>query len=184
MCVGTGGGGDIEYHLMAVNEAEKLRQIDRSEVVDDIYYFRSGKLVLEKEHYDMRGFPPGELDNIIERQKILIYDGGTLMGAFHGGELVAAASLENKFRGKQKKCMKMDILFVSRPYRGRGIARRLVGMIGDLARERGADALYISATPSKHTVEFYMGCGAKLVEELDAELYGMEPEDIHLELVL
>jgi GNAT superfamily N-acetyltransferase len=80
--------------------------------------------------------------------------------------------------------MKMDILFVSRPHRGRGIARRLVKIVGGLARERGADALYISATPSRHTVESYMGCGAKLVEELDPELFELEPEDIHLELAL
>lgn len=175
---------NVRYVSLAISEVEKLRHIDRSEIVDDVYHFRSGNLVLEKEHYDMKGFPPGELDKIIERQKILISEGGALIGAFDGPTLAGAASLENKFRGEEKRYMKMDILHVSRPYRGKGIARTLVGMVSDMARERGAGALYISATPSKHTVEFYMSCGAKLVEELDAELFEMEPEDVHLELPL
>jgi len=35
-------------------------EIDRSEVIDGIYYLRDGKLVLEAEHYDLAGWPPGE----------------------------------------------------------------------------------------------------------------------------
>ncbi len=175
---------DIEYRNLAIAELEKLRHIDRSEVIGGVYHFRSGNLVLEKEHYDMKGFPPGELEKIIERQKILISEGGTLIGAFDGPTLVGVTSMENKFRGHKKKYVKMDILFVSREYRGEGIARSLVKSIAGLAKQRGADALYISATPSKHTVGFYMSCGAKLAEELDAELYEMEPEDVHLELPL
>ena len=174
----------VEYRHLAPFELEKLWDIDRSEVIDEVYHFRAGKLVLEREHYDMKGFPPGELDKIIERQRILLENGGTVIGAVDRQTLVGVASLESEFRGEKKKYMKMDILHVSKNYRGKGIARRLLGMVSSLARERGADALYISATPSKHTVDFYRGCGAKLVEELDPELFDMEPEDIHLEIDL
>jgi GNAT superfamily N-acetyltransferase len=97
---------------------------------------------------------------------------------------VGAAPLENRLRGKKQRPMKMDVLFVSRQYRGKCIARALVEMVSDLARERGAGALYISATPSHHTVEFYKSCGAMLAEELDTELFEMEPEDIHPEILL
>jgi hypothetical protein len=41
--------------------------------------------------------------------------------------------------------------------------------------------MYISATPSEHTVDFYMRLGCRLAAEPDPELYAFEPEDIHLE---
>ena len=34
--------------------------IDRSEVIENIYYLRDGDLVLENERYDMRDWAPGE----------------------------------------------------------------------------------------------------------------------------
>lgn len=173
---------NIEYRMLEQSEIKNLRDIDRSEVIDEVYHFRNSQLVLEKEHYDMKGFKPGDLENIIEHQNTIIGNGGIVIGAFDGDVLVGVTSLEKRFRGKMKKYMKMDILFVSKNYRGKGIARTLVQMIGEQARAMGADALYISATPSKHTVEFYMSCGAKLVDELDPELFKMEPKDIHLEL--
>lgn len=174
----------IEYRALLSSEVEKLKEIDRSEVIDEVYHFRNGRLVLGKEHYDMKGSKPGNLEKIIEHQKIIIESGGKALGAFDGDALVGVISLEKGFQGKMKKYLKMDILFVSKNYRGQGIARALVRRIGEIARAMGADALYISATPSKHTVEFYMGCGARLVDEVDPELFKMEPEDIHLELSL
>jgi hypothetical protein len=41
--------------------------------------------------------------------------------------------------------------------------------------------MYISATPSENTVNFYQYLGCVLTEEVDAELFELEPEDIHLE---
>jgi GNAT superfamily N-acetyltransferase len=174
----------IEYRMLELSEIEKFRDIDRSEVIDEIYYHRNGALVLEKEHYDMKGFPPGKQDKLMERQREILRAGGVVLGAFDGPLLVGIASLENYFRGSKKKYLKVDILFVSKNYRGRGIARALVRRIGEQAKAIGADALYISATPSRRTVEFYMSCGARLIDELDPELFKMEPEDIHLEIPL
>jgi hypothetical protein len=44
--------------------------------------------------------------------------------------------------------------------------------------------MYISATPSEHTVNFYLALGCQLAAEPDSELLELEPEDIHLELLL
>ena len=52
------------------------------------------------------------------------------------------------------------------------------------ARNMGAKKLYISATPSKHTVDFYIGLGCKIASEINPELFKLEPEDIHLELLM
>ena len=39
----------IEFRNMESPEIDKLRDIDRSEVIDEVYHFKSGKLALEKE---------------------------------------------------------------------------------------------------------------------------------------
>jgi len=49
------------------------------------------------------------------------------------------------------------------------------------ARERGARRLYISASPSENTVNFYLRLGCEVAAAPDPELFELEPEDIHLE---
>jgi hypothetical protein len=49
------------------------------------------------------------------------------------------------------------------------------------AKQRGAKRMYISATPSEHTINFYLRLGCKVAPEPDPELFELEPEDIHLE---
>jgi hypothetical protein len=39
--------------------------------------------------------------------------------------------------------------------------------------------MYISATPSENTVNFYLRRGAVVTSEPDPELFEFEPEDIH-----
>ena len=52
------------------------------------------------------------------------------------------------------------------------------------AKELGAKKLYISATPSENTVNYYSRLGCALATEIDSELFALEPEDIHLEYVI
>ena len=52
------------------------------------------------------------------------------------------------------------------------------------ARELGARRLYISSTPSENTVRFYLRRGARVTNEVDAALFALEPEDIHLEFAI
>jgi len=54
----------------------------------------------------------------------------------------------------------------------------------EIAREAGSRRMYVSSTPSSSAVGFYIAQGFKLAEEVDAELYALEPEDIHLILEL
>lgn len=72
-------------------------------------------------------------------------------------------------------------LHVSQAYRGQGLGKRLFELSKEEARQRGAKRLYISATPSEHTIDFYLRLGCTVTQELDAELFALEPEDIHLE---
>jgi len=80
--------------------------------------------------------------------------------------------------------LQMIFLHVSQNNRRKGTARKLVEEIVKVAKERGAERLYISATPSDLAIGFYIGLGCKLAPKVDKELYAKEPEDIHLVLDL
>ena len=175
----------ITYRELGREEIVLLKEIDRSEVIDAIYYYREGKLELENEYYDMKGFPPGELDKIIDRLAVLLDEGGSIIGAFDGdGKIVRMTAVEKRLRGRRRNRVKMDILFVSSGYRMLGIGKALVGLAAAKAREIGAEQLYISAVPSRNAVNFYLNLGCRPAAEVDPELLAMEPEDIHLELNL
>jgi predicted N-acetyltransferase YhbS len=156
-------------------------QIDRREVIENIYYLRDGKLVLEPEHYDMQGWPPGEAEHYTP---ILLdcYDhGGFFWGAFENDKLIGVSVLESKFIGSKYDTLQLKFLHVSRDCRGQGLGTKLFDMAVQKAKELGAKKLYISATPSENTVNYYLRLGCVLTAELDPELFALEPEDIHLE---
>jgi len=175
---------DIVIRKLEKDEIEKIRDIDRSELINSIYVFDGIKLVEKTVHYDMKGFPVSALNNILNDQKDLLSNNGVVFGAFDGELLVGVASVENRIRGRINNYCKMDILHVSKEYRKHGIATRLIEECKSVARKFGANRLYISATESKNTVEFYQKRGARLIEEIDEELFKLEPEDIHLEIEL
>ena len=172
---------------MKLRELERLEisdvwSIDRAEVVDRVYYHERGELVLKPEHHDTRGWPPGER----ERYGPILLDcfdrGGSCYGAFRGETLVGAMVLESHFIGQAEDQLQLKFLHVSRRHRQAGVGCLLFEKAVATARERGARRLYISSTPSENTVRFYLRRGCRVTEDLDAALFELEPEDIHLEL--
>ena len=171
----------ISSRKLLREEIEQVWNIDRSEVVDNIYRFENGTLVLRPHHIDVPGWPPGH----VEKSTPILFDcfdrGGWFHGAFEGTKLVGVVVLENKPIGKQKDELQLKFLYVSRSYRNRGVGTQLFEGAKAAARERGARRLYISATPSENTVNFYLRLGCAVAAEPDPELFELEPEDIHLE---
>lgn len=178
----------MEYRVLKREEIEFMRDIDRSETITDIYYFDNGELKPKQVFFDMKGFPPGKLDQIVESLYDLYDNGGVLFGAFDSetGVIAGITAMENKFRGVKKDTMKMDILFVSKSYRRKGTAKKLVDLIKKEVRARGGAKVYVSATESVNTVESYfsLGCRIATKSEIDPELFEMEPKDIHMILDL
>ncbi len=172
------------YRNLEKEELVRLQEIDRSEVIEHIYYFRKGKLELETEHWEVKGWAPGQYENYLKALQHTYDGGGIVFGAFQEEKLVGVASLDKDFIGKEKNYLKLDKLYVSSTCRKLGVGKRLMEMAAEKARELGAKKLYVSATPSENTVHFYMGIGCRLTEELIPELFELEPEDIHMELVL
>lgn len=162
-------------------EIVRVWNIDRSEVVDNIYLVEGGTLVLRPQHFDVLGWPPGEA----EKYTPLLLDsfdrGGWFHGLFDRAELVGVVVLDSKRIGKHGDQLQLKFLHVSRSYRNRGLGKQLFELARAAARERGAKRLYISATPSENTVNFYLRSGCAVAGEPDPELLQLEPEDIHLE---
>lgn len=86
--------------------------------------------------------------------------------------------------GGKNTVMTLDMLYVSAEYRGRGIGRRLTEMVASQARALGATTRYISATPTRRTVDAYLRMGANVLRSPDPEMLAREPDDIHLVLSL
>jgi predicted N-acetyltransferase YhbS len=163
------------------DEIEHIWTIDRSEVIDRVYHFEEGALALRPEHYDMCGWPPGEAVTYAPLLVDCFDRGGWFYGIFDDTRLVGVAVLESRFIGASRDQLQLKFLHVSNGYRGRGLGKRLFDLAQDEARARGAKRMYISATPSENTIDFYLGRGCVLSPEPDPELFALEPEDIHLE---
>lgn len=165
-------------------EIAQIWTIDRSEVIDNIYRWENGGLALTPEFYDVRGWNPGQVEHGTP-SLLECYDrGGWFYGVFDDARLVGVAILESKLIGAKRDMLQLVFLHVDRAYRDQGIGGRLFELAKGKARERGAKRMYISATPSEHTIRFYLGTGCRVSAEPDAELLALEPEDIHLECEL
>jgi predicted N-acetyltransferase YhbS len=166
------------------DEIETIWTIDRSEVIERIYRLKDDKLVLEPDYFDVRGWPPGEAVHMTELL-VSCYDrGGLLTGSFDSDRLVGVAALDTILLGPQKSLLQLLFLHVDHSYRGRGVGVRLFEHMRHAARELGASGLYISATPSEHTIHFYQRRGCVVTPVPDPELFAREPEDIHLECMV
>lgn len=173
---------NISYRFLKAEEFVKLQEIDRTERIAEMYVLKNNQLFLKAEPCLAGTFEPDELEKMIAKQRVLLANGGKVIGAFDRGRLVGITSVEHTRRGKNSDYCKMDILYTSSAFRGKGIGQRLVQECKRAAIHFGAAKLYISATPTKATVDFYLNLGATLVKELDFKLFELEPLDIHLEL--
>ena len=171
----------MKTRILKREEIEKVRDIDRSEIVEEDYYFKDGQLTLKKVFYDIKGWDPLELEENIKHLYDIYDRKGALLGAFDGDQLIAVSALESKFIGRKKDQIQLYFHHVDSHYRHKGIGGKLLRQAMKKAKKLGAKKLYISATPSKNTIDFYMHMGCTLASEPNQKLYLLEPEDIHLE---
>jgi predicted N-acetyltransferase YhbS len=95
--------------------------------------------------------------------------------------MIGAVVLDNKFITFNNNYLQLKFLHISHNYRGKGLGRKLFELASNEARKRQAKYLYISATPSENTINFYLRLGCKIMSVPDKDLFQLEPEDIHLE---
>lgn len=165
-------------------ELPQLWKIDRAEWVNHVYHHRDGELVLVPEFHDTRDWPPGEAEQYAPLLRDCIDSGGTCYGAYENEALIGAAVLESRFIGPDRDRLQLKFLHVSQRSRKSGLGRTLFEKVAAKAKGLGARRLYISATPTENTVEFYLRRGCQVAEWLDPALFALEPEDIHLDFEL
>jgi predicted N-acetyltransferase YhbS len=171
----------VLFRELRRHEVEQVWTIDRRELVEHVYHIEDGALVLKPEYYDMKGWPSGEQE-VYNPILLDCFDrGGTFIGAFDEDDLIGAAVLDNKLIGKDRDQLQLKFLHVSSSRRKRGLGRLLFERAVERARELDAKRLYISATPSENTVDFYLHLGCSVTEDVDEELFELEPDDIHME---
>lgn len=171
----------VEYRLLVRDELPLVWTIDRSEFIARIYHLQDGELVIEEHNFDVPGWPPGTPEHhAAEFEELFAAGAGWFLGAWDGSVLAGLAALDLRPLESQAGALQLSFLHVSRPYRGSGVGVELFEQARAEAGRRGAASMYISATESEHTVQFYFARGCRLNPRPDPRLFELEPMDIHL----
>lgn len=174
----------MNIRILQREEIPLIWQIDRREIIENIFQLQQGRLVLVPNYFDIEGWPPGEAEHYTP---ILLdcYDrGGMFWAAFEEQELMGRAILENRCIGVNQDTLQLKFLHVSRDHRRHGLGTELFSMAVERAKMLGAKKLYISASPSENTISYYLRLGCVPTTEIDPDLFALEPDDIHLEYLL
>ena len=174
----------IRYREINIQDANKLGDIDRSEIISSLFEVRKGQLVEKPVCIEDKGWDAKMLREIKERYTHQLLQNGTAYGAFDGQRLAGFGVLAHEFVGKGMNCMLLDLMYVSDTYRKQGIATHIFRFLADTARKKGADYLYISSSETSSAVQFYLRRGAVLADAADERLHQKEPNDIHMLLNL
>jgi GNAT superfamily N-acetyltransferase len=164
------------------SDVRRIAEIDRSERVRVGYTYRDGRLLAEDVDWQVPswsadGDGPHSAAAMVAFCARDLEEGGLLLGALDGERLAGVAILRPRLT---QTMAQLAFLHVSRPYRRQGIARRLAEEACRLARAGGAQAVYVSATPSESAVGFYLSQGFRPTDGPHPDLLALEPEDIHM----
>ena len=174
----------MEMRPLIREEIELIWTIDRSEVHHHTYELRRGQFARVPHYFEI----PGWRRDAAAKETPALFDcfdrGGTFVGVFDAQTLIGMSVLGSARLGRGRDHVQLAYLYVSRMYRGRGVGIQLFEAAVSSAREAGANALYVSATPTENTVDFYLNRGCALAPEPDPALLAAEPDDIHLVYLL
>lgn len=162
---------------LKIEELSRVSEVDISESGTLVYKQAGPQVEVTHEEWLRPHRSEAGWNRYIESWKPMLQRGGTVIGAFDGDTLVGVAVLRLRLT---ERTAQLAALFVSKDHRRLGVATRLTAEVARLARLSGASALYVSATPSESAVGFYTIQGFRPTEQVNEELYELEPEDIHM----
>jgi GNAT superfamily N-acetyltransferase len=176
----------IEIRRLSRDELERIAEIDRTEHIDALYVQDGERLVERRGCWDSPAWERnGQGEHSIEAKA------RELNAYLDGGGIAIAALVDERVVGigvvvphLRPGVAQLAFLHVSAPWRGTGIGSRLAGQLDDVARNAGDTAMVVSATPSKNTVDFYIGRGFLVTAHPLSELFELEPDDVHMRKTL
>ena len=170
----------IELRTLRGPELARLGEIDRSEHITATYRFAGRSLIRRDEDIHATAWQGGSGEHSLMSTIRFCQDhlehGGTALGAFADDGMVGIGIVSFEVAPATAQ---LAFLHVTRKLRRTGLGRKLTRKLCALAAERGAQRLYVSATPSESAVSFYLSEGFKPTEPIP-HLFELEPEDIHM----
>jgi len=174
----------ITYKVLRMNDIDRISDIDASCHIKYAWRMVDGQRVKILLDYYETGFPEG-IEHHKQALKNTIKHHGFAIGAFNEEEkLIGFLTLNNHIFGNTTKYVLLDQLFISKPYRGLGIGKKLFYQSIEKARSFGASKIYVCAGSSADTIAFYRRLGCKDAFEINQALLDDDPIDVHLEFEL
>lgn len=169
----------ITYRNIGKEDLEKIYDLDMSEHIDEAYVFRDGELKIYPNVLDIPNWDEDKREKIKTKIEKVMNENGIVIGAFEEDILVGIVSLSKKVISRNR--VQLVTLHIDKGRRGMGIGSKLFDLIVKEAKDLSIKGIYISASPKKNTVDFYIHKGCVLTKDIDDELLKEEPEDIHME---
>lgn len=157
------------------------QHISRRELITQMYIQNHQHLELVDCFFDVQHWDSYHLENDPPKLKQLYEQSALFIGAFDASEkLVGVSVVSNQIISDYPHAKLLHYFYVDADQQGKGIGAKLMQAAKESAKQLGAKQLYISATPSQRTVDFYIKHGAQPLSAPDQQLWQLEPEDIHL----
>lgn len=162
-------------------ENSMLDTFNRSQVTQNVLVNKSGDL-LQKEDRFQDEWTFRQKREIVEHFRHVLNLGGAVVVAKSELTIVGFSVIEPGEFGQTFCYRELSYIHVTSEYRGKGIGRQLFEKTRNVARELGADKLYIGSHPSVETQRFYSEMGCVLAKEINQSIYHRETRDIQLEV--
>jgi len=166
---------------LPVSEIKQLALIDRSELVDSLYFVREGVLVKEEKQIQIPAWSVEDSGSHSVPAKVRgMQDDlaqGCLLGAYLNGQLAGLGSIRYHLSEDTAQLLSLHI---SKPFRRQGVASAIYRELERLAINSGAQYFYVSACPTGSAVGFYTKQGFEPTDKPHPRLFAEEPEDIHM----
>lgn len=185
-CQGWGVETAIEFRGLERSELSRISEIDRTERIEVLYDQQGTGLVARHGEWSAPAWgADGQGEHSVEAKvreaQHYLDGGGVALGAFADGRMVGIGIVVPHLR---PGIAQLAFLHVSAPWRATGIGGRLCEQLEQVARSAGDSDMVVSATSSENTVRFYLGRGFEPAADPLAELFALEPEDVHMRKVL
>lgn len=171
----------ITYRNIEKKDLEKIYDLDMSEHIDEAYVLREGELKIYPNVLDIPNWDEEKREKIKGKIEKVINENGVVIGAYEEDILVGIVSLSKKVISGNR--VQLVTLHIDKGRRGMGIGSKLFDLIVKEAKDLNVAGIYISASPKKNTIDFYLHKGCVSTKNIDEELLKEEPEDIHMEYV-
>ena len=172
----------MEIKRMGAEDCKRMPEIDASHHIHRAWREIDGKLELVNIDYFDPTWPNGYEDHY--RSALLTVKKGLVLGAFENDSLIGILTIEPMEKWSDYSYGLLDQLFVSKPYRGKGIGTRLFNYALSVIDDWSLDRILICAGSAEETIAFYRKLGCVEPEKKNQEMYDDDPRDMQLEYLI